>query len=268
LALEYFTDDKERPRGVAPLPGPGPTWLSGYVSLPDATGAARLVATYSKITPPLDVYERGLCVWNDQTERFEHFRTLWKKSAEAPKSPPAPMGHPSFLQRDGVQWVLFGDPLPTLRFPATFEAWQDSSTWEEMEPQRELTSAADGAGVKPHSGSIGRSAFRKRWVAVFMQSFGKPSAFGEIWYAEAREPTGPWGPAVKILSHDNYTFYNPRIHFELTQAESPILVFEGTFTQTFADKPHPTPRYDYNQILYRLDLDDPRLEPAHSDGDD
>lgn len=25
----------------------------------------------------------------------------------------------------------------------------------------------------------------------------------------------------------------------------------------------PTPRYDYNQILYRLDLDDPRLAPAH-----
>ena len=30
----------------------------------------------------------------------------------------------------------------------------------------------------------------------------------------------------------------------------------------FANKPEPTPRYDYNQILYRLDLDDPALEPA------
>jgi hypothetical protein len=30
----------------------------------------------------------------------------------------------------------------------------------------------------------------------------------------------------------------------------------------FADKPHPTPRYDYNQIIYRLDLDDPALAPA------
>jgi hypothetical protein len=30
----------------------------------------------------------------------------------------------------------------------------------------------------------------------------------------------------------------------------------------FADKPHPTPRYDYNQILYRLDLDDGGLKAA------
>jgi hypothetical protein len=30
----------------------------------------------------------------------------------------------------------------------------------------------------------------------------------------------------------------------------------------FADHPAPTPRYDYNQILYRLDLDNPGLQPA------
>jgi hypothetical protein len=30
----------------------------------------------------------------------------------------------------------------------------------------------------------------------------------------------------------------------------------------FADHPLPTSRYDYNQILYRLDLDDPALAGA------
>ena len=30
---------------------------------------------------------------------------------------------------------------------------------------------------------------------------------------------------------------------------------EWTSTLQFADHPNPTPRYDYNQILYRLDLD-------------
>ena len=80
--------------------------------------------------------------------------------------------------------------------------------------------------------------------------------FGEVWYAEADSPTGPWGKAVKVLSHNNYTFYNPRLHAELTPSKSPLLLFEGTYTQTFADRPLPTPRYDYNQILYRLDLDD------------
>jgi hypothetical protein len=67
---------------------------------------------------------------------------------------------------------------------------------------------------------------------------------------------------VKVLSHDNYTFYNPRLHAELTDAKSPVLLFEGTYTTLFADHPQPTPRYEYNQMLYRLDLDDPRLAGA------
>jgi hypothetical protein len=67
---------------------------------------------------------------------------------------------------------------------------------------------------------------------------------------------------VKILSHDNYTFYNPRIHPEFAAANAPILIFEGTYATTFAGNPEPTPRYDYNQIMYRLDLDDPALSPA------
>ena len=95
-----------------------------------------------------------------------------------------------------------------------------------------------------------------------MQHFGKPSAFGEVWYAESESPLGPWGKAVKILSHDNYTFYNPRLHGEFSLVNSSTILFEGTYTHTFANKPEPTPRYDYNQILYRLDLDDMRLRPA------
>ena len=95
-----------------------------------------------------------------------------------------------------------------------------------------------------------------------MESFGKPSSHGELWYAEADAPTGPWGKAVKILSHDNYTFYNPRLHAEFTPTNSPILIFEGTYTEEFANHPPPTPRYNYNQMLYRLDLDDPALKAA------
>jgi hypothetical protein len=95
-----------------------------------------------------------------------------------------------------------------------------------------------------------------------MQTFGRPSAFGEIWYAESDSPYGPWGPAVKVLSHRNYTFYNPRLHADLSPANAPILLFEGTYTHAFSDNQQPTPRYDYNQMLYRLDLDDAALAPA------
>lgn len=266
LKLDYFTDEKGAPRGVAKMPGSGPTWVSGYVSLLDRNGKAHLVGSYLKVNPPMEGYEWGLCVWNDKTESFELLKKLWTKSESSPKAPPMADGHPVFWKdAAGKEWVLFGNPFPTLRCPANFESWQDTNSWEVLKPQESLKPADDSKPVKPHSGSIAWNPFRKRWVTVFMQALGKPSTFGELWYAEADAPTGPWGTAVKILSHENYTFYNPRLHPEFTSKNSPILIFEGTFTQQFADQPHPTPRYDYNQILYRLDLDDPKLALTHRD---
>ncbi len=263
LKFDYFRDKTSKLRGVAKMPGSGPTWVSGYVSLPDKTGRERLCGSYMKIRNHLEVYEWGLCVWDDATEKFDQLRVVWTKPEPSAKAPTVPDGHPVFWKdAAGREWVYFGNPLPFLRCPATFEAWQDTNTWEVLKPQASLASAGDGRPVKPHSGSIAWNDFRGRWVTVFMESFGKPSAFGELWYAEAAAPTGPWGRAVKVLSHENYTFYNPRLHPEFTPTNSPVLLFEGTYTAEFADKPHPTPRYNYNQMLYRLDLDDPALKVA------
>ena len=268
VSFDYFTDKNGNPRGVANIPGPGPTWLGGMVTVPDANGQPHLVAVYTKIKPPMEAYEWGLCEWNDATKNFEPLRVLWKKSTASPRPPPAPDGHATFWtdERSGKQWLLFANPLPCLRCPATFEDWQNTNTWETLTPQKYLISAADGSKVRLHAGSIAWNPWRHRWVTVFTQMYGKPSALGEIWYAEAKtdSPIGPWGKAAKILSHDNYTFYNPCIHPEFTDSNSPILIFEGTYSRTFAANPPPTPRYDYNQILYRLDLDDPRLRPAQT----
>ena len=107
-----------------------------------------------------------------------------------------------------------------------------------LKPQETLASAADGKPVKPHSGSIAWNSLRKRWVTVFMQAFGKPSAFGELWYAEAESPTGPWGQAVKVLSHENYTFYNPRLHPEFTPARLAHPDLRRHLHAEFADRPH------------------------------
>jgi len=255
LTLDYFTNPKGVPRGIAKMPGEGPTWLTAYVSLPDKNGRERLVASYLKIRGLLEASEKGLCVWNDDRENLEHLRTMWKKSEGDAKKDAVPEGHPAFWKdAAGKKWLMFGNPFPTFRCPATFEAWQDESTWERLEPQKVLESVSDGKPVKPHSGSVAWHPWKKRWVTIFMESFGKPSVFGELWYAEADGPSGPWGKAVKVLSHENYTFYNPRIHDEWFDEKSPVLIFEGTYTMQFANKPAPTPKYDYNQVLYRLDL--------------
>lgn len=260
LRYRYFTDDTGHPRVVGQMPGSGPTWISGYVSLPDASGTPHLVGTYIKVKPPLTAYESGLCVWNEDEARFERHKVLWTQSSDEEEPPLAPDGHPAFwTDEDGKEWLLFGDPFPRLKCEPHFEAWNDPEKWQALEPQEAVPTVEGDEKITPHRGSIAWNDYRKKWVTVFTQLFGKPSGIGEIWYAEADQPTGPWGSAVKVITHANYTFYNPRLHPEFTPPNSPILLFEGTYTQQFADKPHPSPRHDYNQILYRLDLDDPDL---------
>ena len=88
---------------------------------------------------------------------------------------------------------------------------------------------------------------------------GGTSQVGEIWYAEAEAPVGPWLHPRKIVTHDRYSFYNPVHHPEFDEEGGRRIYFEGTYTREFSGNPEPTPRYDYNQIMYRLDLADPRL---------
>ncbi len=264
LALDYFRDENGMVRNVANIApnDPGPTWVGGYVSLPAADGEPRLVGHYAKIEPPLASYRTGLCVWNDAAENFESVKVLWDREKDGETEPASPVGHPAiWTDTDGKEWLLFGNPLPTMKMPATYEAWLDPEQWEVIKPQEKLESA-DGGKVKPHSGSIAWNDYRKKWVTIFVEYFGKPSPLGEVWYAESDSPMGPWGTAVKVLSHQDYTFYNPRIHPTLTPEGSPILLFEGTYTELFSRAKKSTPRYDYNQILYRLDLDEVALAAA------
>ena len=97
--------------------------------------------------------------------------------------------------------------------------------------------------------------YRKRWVTIFTQEGGESSHIGELWYAEAETPLGPWESAVHVVTHDHYSFYNPQIHSSFVNEKSPFLLFEATYTRAFSKSQESTPRYDYNQILYRLDFD-------------
>ena len=48
----------------------------------------------------------------------------------------------------------------------------------------------------------------------------------------------------------------------LSLFRDPVLLFLIAYSFTFSGREARTPLYDYNQMLYRLDLDDPRLKPA------
>lgn len=130
-----------------------------------------------------------------------------------------------------------------------------------IRPQEALLALRDvetGEPVAGHRGSVYWNEYRKRWVMIFCQLFGS-SVLGEIWYAEADRLTGPWVYARKIVTHHRYSFYNPKQHPMFDQQGGRIIYFEGTYTASFSGNEHPTPWYDYNQIMYRLDLADPRL---------
>jgi hypothetical protein len=123
-----------------------------------------------------------------------------------------------------------------------------------------IVDAEGGKPVKPHAGSVAYNAFRKRWTMIFHEHGGGPSFLGEVWYAESDAPEGPWTQARKVVTHDRYSFYNVRQHPELVQEGGRVVYFEGTYTAMFSGNPDTTPRYEYNQMMYRLDLSDPRLK--------
>jgi hypothetical protein len=86
---------------------------------------------------------------------------------------------------------------------------------------------------------------------------GGDSLLGEVYYLEAASAIGPWTTATLIASHGGYSFYNPVHHSFLDQDNGRILFFEGTFTAMFSGKTDKIPRYEYNQMYYRLDLSSP-----------
>ncbi|MBB3206069.1 hypothetical protein FHS27_001877 [Rhodopirellula rubra] len=258
LRYNYFTDPQNIPRNIAQMPGQGPTWLFGLVNLTDRHGRERLGATYSKIEGMLTEYEKGLCSWNQELQQFEHFKTIWTKDAEHPLAPLMPHGHAiHYTDPDHQNWILFGAPFPRLRCRATFEDWASPGKWETIDANNAVEVHGSKQTITPHRGTIAWNEYRNKWITIFTQKGGRPSELGEIWYAEAESPFGPWRNAIPIVTHDNYTFYNPQIHSDMVTKGSPVLLFEGTFTATFAKNATKTPRYDYNQILYRLDLDKP-----------
>lgn len=123
--------------------------------------------------------------------------------------------------------------------------------------------------VTPHTGTVQWNPHRQRWVLIVVEltmDKESPSMLGEVWYSEAKEPHGPFRKAVKILSHDKQTFYNPVHHPFFDQEGGRRIYFEGTYCNTFTNSPA-TQRYNYNQMLYRLDLDDERLKKVFDGGE-
>jgi len=234
VSYRYFTSKDGRSRPMLPLPRKGLVWIEGLITLKDPNGEERLVATYTRqdgLKPPL---ECGAALFNDAKEQFEPwFQYTCEKGHYS--------SHP--FKRDGY-WYLY----PSLRVPDNWQAFQDVSKWE----KRQVQLPPDAKRVS----CVAWNEYRKRWIMLLEN-------FGEVYYAEAKAPEGPYGKAVRIVHHDRYNFYNVVTHPFFNQDGGRVIYFEGTYTDSFTDAKEKTPRYNYNQVMYRLQLDDPRLSEAH-----
>ena len=164
------------------------------------------------------------------------------------------------LERDGDgklvrAWKKNTPPLSQNQEAALIKAgiMKPDETWFQ------LNDVQGGASVHLHAGTVNWNAFRKKWIMIAVEQFGKPSYLGEVWFTESDQPQGPFRLAKKVVTHDRYSFYNPAQHPFFDQEDGKIIYFEGTYTTTFSGNDVATPRYDYNQVMYRLDLSDPRL---------
>jgi hypothetical protein len=266
-------------------------WVGGLTVVPDAEGTERLVSHYSVMKSLGDCVENGFAVFNDSTKAFDpvaqlpidnrkHFSGSHPVRIEEKDS--------SWILFNGP-WPVVRAParLDALCSPARHEAftrlnnedkvdrdadgkivwgWKSDTGPVSQAEEKELIAAgllkpdearfhlADAVTeeeVLMHAGSVRWNNFRKRWVLIGHQKGGSSSHLGEVWYAEADAPTGPWHRAVKIVTHNKYSFYNVVHHDFPDSSDGRCIHFEGTYTMSFSGTKRPTSWYDYNQIFYR-----------------
>jgi len=233
VIYRYFTDSDGRVRQMLPLEGNSLVWIEGLIPMVDPDGEERLLATYTRQDGLQFPDECGLALFNDDTQVFEPWVQMPCRAEHFSSHP---------FQHEGY-WYLY----PWLRVPDDWEAIQDTSTWE--------TRAVQWPPNAPRPSCVVWNEYRNRWVLLLED-------FGDVYYAEAAEPEGPYGRAVKIIEHDDYNLYNVVTHAFFNKDGGREIYIEGTYTDAFSGAVEKTPRYNYNQVMYRLRLDDPRLQKA------
>jgi hypothetical protein len=226
---------------------------------PDFGHAFRVTAEgreyyYFALPFPLSVRLRVEARWDHVTDP-NHYEVLTalkpdRSTGILPVVPDPWAGRPCY------EWVRFG----ALEGKDSTTRAQVTTALQQEKEDTHFYDVESGKAITPHGGSVYFNAHRRKWISIFLQAGGESSYLGEVWYAEADTPIGPWAYARKVVTHNKYSFYNPKQHPYFDQDGGRTIYFEGTYSWTFSgSEERATPRYDYNQIMYRLNLDDPRL---------
>jgi hypothetical protein len=296
--LTYFVDPSGFSKPMCPLAEDGMKWIQALFTVQDEQGIERLVARVAVMPGLGEANSWHLMLFNDQKQVFESIKR-WDIHNPHNTGPPSEVkvnGTNFFYIFP--DWRVPAD-LKSLADLSRYEAFTcvaegglgvGRETRIDREPQgrvqyswkagveridsHHLNKLADAGKLKREEmwfysvdyesgtaltrglGSVVWNNFRRRWITFFVKENG------DAWFAEADTPVGPWGYARRVLTHGEYNFYNLMPHPFFDQEGGRLVYFEGTYTGAFTkagDNGTLTPRYDYNQLMYRLALDDPRL---------
>lgn len=294
--LTYFVDQNGFSKPMFPLPEPGMVWIDGVLTVRQPSGREVMLCHFSRMKDLSHCLERGIGIYNETENRFEPIRRDCLD-----RMPYDACGHPFPVLSEGIAYWYFAVPFPLsvrMRVRAAWPTVCDPNEYEvftaldrpngsseghwirfadlvrklgsleaarialRQEHQKDLsTDVQTGKTIEPHAGSVFWNAWRNRWIMIFNQAGGDSSYLGEVWYAEAPTPVGPWTCAQKIITHNQYSFYNLKQHPYFDQEQGRMIYLEGTCSTTFScDSKQALARYDYNQIMYRVDLSDNRLK--------
>lgn len=288
----YFEDKKGQSRPMIHLKSPGYVWFDWIMNFKDENGAEQLVVKYANVNYYFGNYERGIAVFNDETQIFEDYKSVpeWLPEGHT-------CHHPFIGRHNGkdlmhlttnFSYSRVQPKLESVANPKTYEAFtclKQGAKFDAKNPQ--LDRDKDGKLIyawKPDTEpvnydqqeqlikdnliqpeeawiqltdintgnrlpSVGRGSvywndYRKKWILI--------TGAMDAWYSEADTPIGPWVYARKIAEHRSF-LYNPTQQPIFDQKNGEEIFFEGTFTK-FLSSEERVPRYDYNQLTYKLTL--------------
>ena len=119
---------------------------------------------------------------------------------------------------------------------------------------------ADGKRLYLTRGMAVWNPWRRRFIQISTANGAKAagigSADGEQYFAEAHQITGPWENATLVATHGSskYSCYNPVLLPYMDEEEGRVVYHSCTFTHSFSGAKAVVPKYDYNNLVFRLDL--------------
>ncbi len=297
--LDYFVDESGFSKKMIELPGSGFVWLAWVARVKGNSGNIVIATDYARVKPNFDNMERGIAIFDETTEKFEKYREVpeWLQEYHLTNHPfiAHSQGKSQLYLTSEFAFRRVAPHVDSVATAAAYESftclkpgsmfdpanpaldraadgslrwgWKRNTDMVDLKRQQTLIEKAhidaaegwlhlqdfaSGAAVVVNRGSIYWNEYRQRWILI------GGAGVGEIWYAEGDSPLGPWIFMRKVADHDIH-FYNAVHHPFLDQENGRTIYFEGTYTKAFLQTQDNLPRYEYNQLMYQLSLDDPRL---------